>query len=58
MLILIEFFPDVSFSIKLDIKKFYNERKFKDQPDFEELDRIELKDFYGDTIYEYNSSNQ
>ena len=39
----------------IDIKSFYTERKFDDQPSFDELDKIELKDFYGNVLYDYNS---
>lgn len=39
-----------------NIRDFYETNKFKHDPKFEELDRIELKDFYNNIIYEYNAS--
>ena len=42
----------------LDIREFYNKNKVKVDPPFEELDRIELKDFYNNVVYEYDVSRE
>lgn len=41
----------------LDMEKFYNQQVFKHHPLFSEIDKIELQDFYGNIIYEYNAKN-
>lgn len=38
-----------------DLKELYNKLKTKGDINFCDLDRIEIKDFYGDIIYEYNA---
>lgn len=42
---------------EIDIEKFYNQQVFKYHPSFSEIDKIELQDFYGNIIYEYNAKN-
>lgn len=42
---------------EIDIEKFYNQQVFKNHPSFSEIDKIELQDFYGNIIYEYNAKN-
>ncbi len=42
----------------LNIEKFYNEHKLKQMPAFEELDRVLLKDFYNNIIYEYDAKSK
>ncbi len=42
----------------LDIREFYNKNKVRVDPPFEELDRIELKDFYNNVVYEYDVSKK
>ncbi len=42
----------------LDIREFYNKNKVRVDPPFEELDRIELRDFYNNVVYEYDVSKK
>lgn len=42
---------------EIDIEKFYNQQVFKNHPSFSEINKIELQDFYGNIIYEYNAKN-
>ena len=41
-----------------DIRRFFNEKKFKNSPSFEEFDHAEIRDFYDNIIYEYNAKTK
>ena len=39
-----------TFLKKFDAKKVYNASKYEDAPNYTQLEKIELKDFYGNSI--------
>jgi len=43
---------------QFDAKKIYNENKTLDAPGYLELTRLELKDFYGNTLKAFGNKNQ